>query len=163
MQLDEATINEQREFEPRKYLFAITVLVDKKKLNKLESISRIRFSIAYGDTLVKDWREEIKQCFGDEFISQRSFLFFDQNNSTMPIKVYVQTTDLQKRVIDNISENFSFIKAASSDGIPIKGMNDSKARVRICLQDGDFFEENKDAQNHYSFKISMEYNPLTIP
>lgn len=113
--------------------------------------------------MVKDWREDIKQCFGDEFVSQRSFLFFDHNNSTMPIKVYVQTTDSQKRVIDNISESFSFVRAASSDGMPINGMNDLRRRIRICLQDGDLFEESKDTQKHYSFKISMEYNPATVP
>jgi hypothetical protein len=78
----------------------------------------------------------------------------------MPIKVYVQTTDTSKRVIDKINSYFSFIKAVSSDGMPIKGNNDSKERIRICMQEGDQFE---DIKKHYSYKLVLEYKPTTIP
>jgi hypothetical protein len=78
----------------------------------------------------------------------------------MPIKVYAQTTDTRKRVIDKISEYFSFIEAVSSDGMPIKGNNDSRERIRICMQEGDQFE---DIQQHYSYKLVLEYRAATIP
>lgn len=116
MQLEEIAAVDARDTEPRHYIFSMKVGVDKRRLKLSEKVARIRFFVTYGDTLVKDWREDIRHSFGDEFISRGIDLALELKELSLPIKVSVQTVDSHKRVIENMQEDFSFLKAIAANG-----------------------------------------------
>lgn len=162
-ELEETAGVEKNSIQTRHYIFRMQVCVEKAKLRDLYKVNRIRFFITYGDTLVKDWREDIKQCFGDEFISKNAYVAFNQKEANMPIKVAVQTYDAKSNIVEGIQEDFSFLKAAVSGGTSVKSSYNKDSPVKICMIETALTEEEKDVTKYHSYQLEIEYNPEHIP
>ena len=71
--------------------------------------------------------------------------------------------DKKKNIIQCISDEFWFLKAATSWEIPIEGYKDEDQILRICMEEWDNVKQFKQVQKHYSYKIVVEYDPKKIP
>lgn len=163
LELDETAAVDSRDTEPRHYIFCMKIGVDKRRLKLSEKVARIRFFVTYGDTLVKDWREDIRHSFGDEFISRGIDLAIELKDLSLPIKISVQTVDSHKRVIESMQEDFSFLKAIAANGTLITWEHKQNSVVKIWMIESTISTEENETKKWYSFKIELEYNPVQIP
>lgn len=172
MELEQTTTKSNFMIEPRTFVFRLQICVDKTRLKDMKRVSRIRFFATYGDTLIRDWREDIRQCFGNEFMSQPSYVSISIGRFAnvslaqyinMPLRISVQTYDRDKEVIESMQEDFMFIKAAASGGTLISARRQDDSRVKVCMIERSLAEESKEEQTHFSYQLEMEYNPLHIP
>lgn len=143
------------------YHFNLRVFIDINKLKAVESITRIRFMVRYGGEVVKEWREDFRKARHEAYQSKTINIKLDQANVLQNVRVEAQILNSNKKVIENLVDEFSILKSAMNGGMLTAGELSSEQIIKISAFESKFEEEEK--EKHHTYRLEMEYNPTHIP